>query len=83
MTTVTHTQAGLRALAGVARLGAVTESCPTTATAHATQASLAAFGGFGHHQSASWTVDAIAKPNTYMVLDRKNRPTRQPSELSP
>jgi len=82
MTTTTHTTAGLTALAGAARLRVATGSCPTTATAPAAQASLALGSGYGHHQS-SWTVDAIAKPATFMVFDRKNRPTRQPSELSP
>jgi hypothetical protein len=65
MTTVTHTQAGHTALAGVARLGAVAGSAV-----------------FGHHQSATWTVGAIAKPDTSMVLNRKNRPTRPLSERS-
>jgi hypothetical protein len=82
MTTTTHTTAGLRALAGAARPCVASGSYPTAAPAHATQASIAGLGGFGH-QSALWTVDAIAKPATFMVLDRKNRPARQPSELSP
>jgi hypothetical protein len=39
---------------------------------------------YGQHQSATWTKGAIAEPTTvFAVLDRKNRPTRQPSELSP
>jgi hypothetical protein len=84
MNTVTHTQAGRTALAGVARLGAVTGvQCLAAPAVHAIPASAAALGGYGHHQSASWTVDALAKPTTFMVFDRKNRPTRQPSELSP
>ena len=84
MTTETHTTAGLRALAGAARLGAVTGgTCRTAAPAAAIQAAHAGTGVYGHHQSASWTVDTLAKPATFMVFDRKNRPTRQPSELSP
>jgi hypothetical protein len=44
----------------------------------------AASGVYGQHQSATWTKGAIAEPTTvFAVLDRKNRPTRQPSELSP
>ena len=35
------------------------------------------------HPTSTWTQGAIAKPATFMVLDRKNRPTRPLSELSP
>lgn len=40
-------------------------------------------GGYGTHQESTWTQGAIAKPATFMVFDRKNRPTRPLSELSP
>ncbi len=78
MTTDTHTKAGLLASAGAARLGAVTVSvCPTAygvGTVHQ---------GSGSHLSSTWTQGAIAKPATFMVLNRKNRPTRPLSEHSP
>ena len=35
------------------------------------------------HPTSTWTQGAIAKPATFMVFDRKNRPTRPLSELSP
>jgi hypothetical protein len=38
---------------------------------------------YGTHQASAWTQGAIAKPATSMVFDRKNRPTRPLSELSP
>ncbi len=83
MTTETHTQAGLVASAGVARLGAVTlAACPTGITAAPTYGALAVHQVSGNHPS-SWTHGAIAKPATFMVFDRKNRPTRPLSELSP
>ena len=78
MSTTTYTTAGLTALAGASRPR--TGSCHAEIPAHATQASLGL--GYGH-QSATWTVDAIAKPATFMVFDGKNRPTRHLSELSP
>lgn len=34
------------------------------------------------HPSATWTQGVIAKPATFMVFDRKNRPTRPLSECS-
>ena len=37
----------------------------------------------GPHLTSTWTQGAIAKPATFMVFDRKNRPTRPLSELSP
>jgi hypothetical protein len=41
-------------------------------------------GGYGtHHQASTWTEGAIAKPATFTVLDRKNRPTRPLPEHSP
>jgi hypothetical protein len=45
---------------------------------------VAGYQGVHGHQSATWTKGAIAEPTAvFAVLDRKNRPTRQPSELSP
>ncbi|MDQ2651131.1 MAG: hypothetical protein M3Z03_16450 [Actinomycetota bacterium] len=93
MSTETHTMAGMHA-AGVARLGAVaghvchpaTPAIATTLLATAVpQGVLVAQGAaaYGIHQSASWTKGAIAKPATFMVFDRKNRPTRPLSECSP
>ena len=80
----THTMAGLLAVAGAARLRAAAPvSCLTGI------ASVPAFGAtaqhqvFGSHPSSTWTTGALAKPATYMVFDRKNRPTRPLSELSP
>ena len=84
MTTATHTKAGLLASAGVARLGAVTPAeCPagTTTLAPMYGAALVHQGSLNHQ--SSWTQGAIAKPATFMVFDRKNRPTRPLSELSP
>lgn len=79
----THTMAGLLALAGVARLrAAAPASCPTGLSA------AAAYGASVHHvsgshQITSWISGALAKPATFMVFTRKNRPTRPLSELSP
>jgi hypothetical protein len=79
----TLTMAGQLALAGAARpsaaFGAPTSASTTAAHVAHVEATL---GGYGTHQSL-WTSGAIAKPATSMVFDRKNRPTRQPSELSP
>ena len=85
MTTATHTQAGLLASAGVARLGAVTPAvCPAGTPALAPMYGAGSVHqGSGSHLSSTWTQGAIAKPATFMVLDRKNRPTRPLSELSP
>ncbi len=73
----THTTAGLLADAGAARLraGAPIASC------HADAAHLGAYGAIAQHQvigdhaASTWTT-GVAKPSTFMVLDRKNRPTR-------
>ena len=83
MTSTTPTMAGLLAHAGAARLDAATGCQAPAAHALATSGALATVGAYGHHQSASWTVGTIAKPATFMVFDRKNRPTRPLSELSP
>jgi hypothetical protein len=84
MSSTTHTMAGLLAHAGAARLEAVSGHEARCATPLlATTGALATQGAYGHHQSASWTVGAIAKPATFMVFDRKNRPTRPLSEHSP
>jgi len=80
MTTDTHTKAGLLASAGAARLGAVTVSACPTAVAYGVGT---VHQGSGSHLSSTWTQGAIAKPATFMVLNRKNRPTRPLSEHSP
>ena len=85
MTTATLTMAGLLASAGAARLGvAVLAECPAaTAPAPMYGAGSVQHQGSGNHLFSTWTQGAIAKPATFMVLDRKNRPTRPLSELSP
>jgi hypothetical protein len=84
MSTETHTMAGLLAPAGAARLSVATvAACTTGTTLAATYGSPAVHQVSDKHQSASWTQGAIAKPATFMVFDRKNRPTRPLSELSP
>jgi len=84
MTTQTHTMAGLLAHAGAARLRAVSGvPCQLAASPLAASPALAIEATYGHHQSSTWTVGATAKPATFMVFDRKNRPARQLSELSP
>jgi len=84
MTTDTHTMAGLLASAGAARLGAVTlAECSSGTTLTATYGAAVVDQGSGNHPSSTWTQGAIAKPATFMVFDRKNRPTRSLSELSP
>lgn len=84
MSTEAHTKAGLLAPAGVARPGAVTlAECPTGTTLTSTYGVRSAHQGPGTHLSSTWTQGAIAEPATFMVLDRKNRPTRPLSELSP
>lgn len=81
----TLTMAGLLADAGAARLRAVAPlaSCLTAAAPGAVYGSLAQHPVSGNHPSATWTQGAIAKPATFMVLDRKNRPTRPLLEHSP
>jgi hypothetical protein len=83
MSTETHTTAGLLALAGDARLGAVTlTGC--TAAPRATYGVVGMHPVSGDHQPASWTKGAIAEPITFPVFsDGKNRPTRPLSERSP
>jgi hypothetical protein len=80
MTTETHITAGPLAAAG-ARPGVASAAvCRGRAT-------LASYAPVVHqgsgHLAATWTKGAIAMPATFMVLDRKNRPTRPLSELSP
>ena len=77
MTTETHITAGPLAAAG-ARPGALAASGGC-----ATLASYAPVVHQGSHLASTWTQGAIAKPATFMVFDRKNRPTRPLSELSP
>ena len=84
MTTETYTTGGPLAAAG-ARLGAVTG---TASLAACTGTTLASYVSAVHpvssgHPTSTWTQGAIAKPATFMVFDRKNRPTRPLSELSP
>ena len=78
MTTETHITAGPLAAAG-ARPGASS----LAACARASLASYAPVVHQGSHLTSTWTQGAIAKPATFMVFDRKNRPTRPLSELSP
>ena len=84
MSTEAHTKAGLLASAGAARLGAVTVAeCPTGTTIAPSYGATTVHQGSGSHLLSTWTQGAIAKPATFMVLNRKNRPTRPLSELSP
>jgi hypothetical protein len=84
MSTEAHTKAGLLASAGAARLGAVTlAGCPTATALAPTYGVPAVHQASGNHLSSTWTQGAIAKPATFMVFDRKNRPTRPLSERSP
>ena len=86
MTSMTHTTAGLQAHAAAARLdGRGCLGAPLAPAALAATGGLStAQGVYGHHQSAIWTVGAIAKPATSMVFEGKNRPTTRPlSEHSP
>ena len=80
MTTETYITAGLQAAAG-ARPGASSPAgCASTTLASYAPA---VHQGSGNHLFSTWTQGVIAKPATYMVFDRKNRPTRPLSELSP
>ena len=84
MSTEAHTKAGLLASAGAARLGAVTlAECPTATALAPMYGATTVHQGSGSHLLSTWTQGAIAKPATFMVFDRKNRPTRPLSELSP
>jgi hypothetical protein len=84
MTTATLTMAGLLASAGAARLGvAVLAECPAATALAPVYGAGSVHQGSGSHLFSTWTQGAIAKPATFMVLDRKNRPTRPLSELSP
>lgn len=75
MSTEATTMAGLLASAGAARLGALTvASMPGATSPHP---------GSGKHLFSTWSQGAIVTPTTYVVFDRKNRPTRPLSELSP
>jgi hypothetical protein len=84
MTTATPTMAGLLASAGAARLGvAALAECPAPAALAPVYGAGSVHQGSGSHLLSTWTQGAIAKPATFMVFDRKNRPTRPLSELSP
>jgi hypothetical protein len=85
---------GLPEVAKVAAAPEETHLMETTLTmagqlAHAGAARPAAvlgltLGEYGtHHQASAWTMGAIAKPATFAVSDRKNRPTRPLPELTP
>lgn len=80
MTTETHITAGPLAAAG-ARPGvaalAASGGCATLAPS-----APVLHQGSGH-LTCTWTQGAIAKPATFMVLNRKDRPTRPLSERSP
>ncbi|MEQ1787171.1 MAG: hypothetical protein ABL966_08975 [Acidimicrobiales bacterium] len=83
MSTAAHTKAGLLASAGAARFGAVTlAECPAATALAPTYGAPSVHQGSGTHLSSTWTQGAIAKPATFMVLNRKNRPARPLSELS-
>jgi len=80
----TLTTAGQLADAGVARLRAAAP----LASYRTGAAPCALHGAIAPHQvtgqpSLTWTTDALVEPTTSMVFDRKNRPARQLSELSP
>ncbi|HEX4867245.1 MAG TPA: hypothetical protein VFV32_06420 [Acidimicrobiales bacterium] len=82
MTKTTLTMAGQLAVAGAARLRAA-----APASRSAAPAAIHAHGVIAHqaagYQPTTWTKGASAKPATFMVLDRKNRPSRLLSERSP
>lgn len=80
----THTMAGLLAPAGAARLRAVTPAaaCTTGTAAAGAYGATAQHPVSGNHQ-ISWISGALAKPATFMVSTRKNRPTRPLLERSP
>lgn len=79
----TLTMAGQQAVAGAARLrveapGVIgTGPCATSRYAAVSAHPMSA----GH--PTTWTKGASAIPTTFMVLDRKNRPTRLLPERSP
>jgi hypothetical protein len=80
----THTMAGLLADAGAARLrAAALASCHTGAALVASHGVTVQHQVSGNHPASTWTQGAIAKPATFMVFDRKDRPARPLSELSP
>jgi hypothetical protein len=81
----THTMAGLLADAGAARfrVAAPLASCSTGVAVAAPYGVTAQHPVSGTHQTTSWISGALVTPTTFMVLDRKNRPTRPLSELSP
>jgi hypothetical protein len=81
MTTATHITAGPLAAAG-ARPGASFGACPGAPT-FASYASAVHPVSSGHPTTSTWTKGALAQPATLMVFDRKNRPARPLSELSP
>ncbi len=79
MTLETHITAGPLAAAD-ARLGALAVCTGSTTLASYVSAVHPVSSG---HPTSTWTQGAIAEPATFMVFDRKNRPTRPLSDLSP
>lgn len=77
------TMAGQLAHAGAARLRVAAPGVPAASCApygsHVAAAPVVSAG----HQPTTWTEGAIAKPATFMVLVRKNRPARLLPERSP
>ncbi len=74
----THTMAGLLADAGAARLraGAPVAPCITEVAHLGAYGAIAQHQVIGDHKASTWTKGALATPTTFMVFDRKNRPTR-------
>jgi len=83
MTETTHTTAGLLAAAGAARLRAVAPAAYGSGACVIPASAAISQPASGGHQPTTWTKGAPAQPATFMVLDRKNRPTRLLSERSP
>lgn len=79
----TLTMAGQQAIAGAARLRAVApvEAAVGTCAGSGYAAASAHPVSAGH--PTTWTKGAFAIPTTFMVLERKNRPTRLLPERSP
>lgn len=83
MSAETPTTAGREAPAGVARLSVgASAACASVYPATATYSGAMVHPMTGGHHAISWTKGSLAKPNTFVVVDGKNRPTRPLSELS-
>ena len=83
MNPTTLTMAGHLAHAGAARPASVCLAPIPAMSAASPAVHVASTGGYGTHQASTWTKGAIAETTTFVVLDRKNRPPRPLSELSP